>query len=65
MKDSDLSSYVDALTTVQGATVLTVDDGWVMIFTKERLIELLEKANDSDKVMIFIKSSEKSEVLKN
>ena len=57
MDDNDLGSYVNELTNTQGVAVITVSDGWVLVFTKDMLKNLLKQAKDSDKVMVQVKSS--------
>ena len=60
MKDqNDLADYISTLVEKQGIAVVTVNDGWVMTITKDRLQQLLAAAEDKDKIILFIKSSAK------
>lgn len=54
---TDLASYINTLTETQGAAVVTVQDGWVLIFTAEMLRDLLDKAEEHGKVTIHVKST--------
>ena len=56
----DLGDYVNKLVDSQGVAVVTVKDGWVFTFTRERLEQLTKALGESDKVMVFVKSSEKT-----
>lgn len=58
-KDTDLGGYVDKLTSANGVSVVTVSDGWVLVFTSSMLKNLLAKADaGGGRVIVQIKNSE-------
>ncbi len=58
MKELDnVGEYVTALLKANGVSVVTAEDGWVFTFTKEKLRSLVENGEESENIMIFVKSS--------
>lgn len=55
----DIADYIATLTDNQGVAVVTVSDGWVFTFTREKLLKLVETIDESDsnKLVVFVKSS--------
>lgn len=55
----DIADYIATLTDNQGVVVVTVSDGWVFTFTREKLLKLVETIDESDsnKLVVFVKSS--------
>ncbi len=56
---SELGPYFKTLSEAQGLAVAKVEDGWVFLFTRDKLKDLLDTCDnqDQEKVMIFVKSS--------
>lgn len=60
MKDKELSQageYLNMQLKLNGASIVTVSDGWVLTITKEKLLHLIEIIGDQKAAMILIKSS--------
>jgi hypothetical protein len=57
MKDAepDVAGYLNELAEKTGASVATVADGHVIMFTSAMLENLLERSKESGKVIVFIK----------
>lgn len=58
METDDLGGYIKELADQKGVSVVTVSDGWVMMFTKQKLQELIGAAENQDHVLVFIKNSD-------
>jgi hypothetical protein len=56
--EDNVGSYVSELVRHQGVAVVTVSDGWVFTFSKEKLKELVNSLENSERVTIFVKSSD-------
>lgn len=60
MKDKELTQageYLNMQLKLNGVSVATVSDGWVLTTTKEKLLHLIEIIGDQEAAMILIKSS--------
>jgi hypothetical protein len=51
-------AFFDEVIAREGASVLTVADGYVLGFRRKFLQELLEKHKDQEKLIIFVKHRE-------
>lgn len=56
-ESNSAAEYVKTMLEINGVSVVTVDDGWVFTFTKEKLLSLLAGNGKAENIMIFVKSS--------
>lgn len=55
MKEGTVADVVDAQISSQGVSCITVSDGCVFTFTARVLEQLLAQAQDSGRVVVFVK----------
>jgi hypothetical protein len=55
--NDNLPGYIAQLLKQNGVSVVTVSDGWVFNFTKQKLLSLLESVAEAEIITIFVKSS--------
>lgn len=56
--ETNFTDYVKVMLKHNGVSVLTVKDGWVFTFTKEKLLSLISGLEDTENITIFVRSSE-------
>lgn len=62
MDPKDLAGFAEEMAKLQGVGVITVSDGWVMLFTKEKIEQMYEAVNDDKYLLVQVKSSEKMRI---
>lgn len=58
MSIDDVAAYIKELTDNQGVAVVTVKDGWVFTFTKERINQMMNALGNENYLTVFVKSSD-------